>query len=108
MFFDPLPAEHSERLARVAVASQPVAARVAWPESGWVVLQVWPFADGIVVVEIKAVVCRVGSGLVVDGHAAQPADCVGALALFAECACFLPEPVGVCACSLVWHGASIV
>lgn len=41
--------------------------------------------DGIEVIEVEAVICGVLDCVVVDWHAAQPADCMLCLALCEEC-----------------------
>ena len=56
------------------VASEPVAAGVAGSEACWVFLFVWVAADWVEVVEVVAVVAGVLWCVVVDGHAAEPAD----------------------------------
>lgn len=57
---------------------------MGWAEACGVVLQVWSFGDGIEVVEVEAVVCGVLWCVVVDGHSAEPAWTVFALAFEEE------------------------
>lgn len=70
------------------VASESVAAGVAWLEACWVELEFGMFADGEHVVEVEAVIGGVFRGRIVYRHSAEPADCVPCLALSEEC-CFV-------------------
>ena len=73
------------------VASQAVAAGVARFEACWVELKFGMLADGEHVVEVEAVIGSVLRRLVVDGHSAEPADCMARLALGEECGLVLLE-----------------
>ena len=84
------------------VASEAVAAGVAWPEACWVFLFVWVSADWVEVVEVEAVVAGVLWCVVVDWHAAQPADCMLCLALVEECGLVFFE-LAACLARSSWH-----
>ena len=84
------------------VASEPVAAGVAWFEACRVELQLGMLADWVEVVEVEAVICGVLDCVVVDWHTAQPADCMLCLALCEEC-CFVFLELAACLACSSWH-----
>ena len=84
------------------VASQAVAAGVAWFEACRVELEFGMLRDGIEVIEVEAVICGVLDCVVVDWHAAQPADCMLCLALVEECGLVFFE-LAACLARSSWH-----
>lgn len=79
---------------------------MAWAEACWVELEFGVFADWVEVVEVVAFVGGVLFGGVVDGHSAEPADCMLCLALVEEC-CFVFFEL---ACGLAdsWHVVTVL
>lgn len=59
-------------------------------------------ADWVEVVEVEAVICGVLDCVVVDWHAAEPADCMLCLALCEEC-CFVFLELAACLARSSWH-----
>lgn len=84
------------------VASEPVAAGVAWFEACWVELEFGVLRDGIEVVEVEAVICGVLRGRIVYRHTTQPADCMLCLALVEECGLVFFE-LAACLARSSWH-----
>ena len=58
---------------------------MAWFEACWVELEFGVLRDGVEVVEVEAVIGGVLCSFVVDGHSAEPADCMLCFALVEEC-----------------------
>lgn len=84
------------------VASESVAAGVAWLEACRVELQLGMLANWVEVIEVEAVIGGVLRRLVVYRHSAEPADCMLCLALVEECGLVFFE-LAACLARSSWH-----
>lgn len=84
------------------VASESVAAGVAWLEACRVELQLGMLANWVEVIEVEAVIGGVLRRLVVYRHSAEPADCVPCFALCEECGLVFFE-LAACLARSSWH-----